>query len=368
MKAEHLAVLRRGICLSLLSAIILLICAAPNSNAASDVVFPRPAALEPNVQFWVDVFTCYSIRDFIIHDRDDVWKTYYVFHLPGSGEPTRDDIEWVNRYLRSKYGDILMRLASGEPPLTSEDRRVAALFKGQPKSAYAEAAQNLRVQEGLRERFKEGLLRSRYYWPTMERIFRTFGLPPELVTLAAVESGFQSRARSSAGAVGIWQFTRGTGRHFLRISRHVDERLSPKRATEAAAKLLRYNYDALGTWPLAITAYNYGTNGMARAASEYHNDYSEIFEHYNAPRFGFASKNYYAEFLAALQVHQYEDKYFPGIYDESVPKPHDPSPVISHPRRRHRHVHRRTHHHRRGGVVRVSAHPEHSKRRVAKDT
>jgi membrane-bound lytic murein transglycosylase D len=93
------------------------------------------------------------------------------------------------------------------------------------------------------------------------------------------------------------------------------------RETEAAAKLLRANYDTLGSWPLAITAYNYGTGGTARAASIYGGDYAKMVERYDGPHFGFAVKNYYSEFLAAMQVHRYEDKYFPGIADEETIRP-----------------------------------------------
>jgi len=296
---------------------------APVTWAGSELPFPRPASLEPNISFWVNVFTAYTERDFVVLDRDHIERIYQVFALPGSGSPTRDDIDWVHAYLRAKYTDMLTHLASGAQPITWEERKVAAMFKDEPPSAYLEAIDNLRIQEGLQERFRDGLLRSRYYTPTMERIFRTFGLPPELVTLAAVESGFHCGARSSAGAVGIWQFTRSTGRYFMRVSRGHDDRLNPVRETEAAARLLRSNYKQLGDWPLAITAYNYGTAGMARAAAANDNDYERIETSYKGPRYGFAVRNYYPEFLAALQVHRYEDKYFPGIENQSVPRPSD---------------------------------------------
>jgi membrane-bound lytic murein transglycosylase D len=287
-------------------------------RAETDVHFPRPTSIRPNVNFWVDVFSKYSVRDFAIVDRDRIGRLYQVYHLPGDGTPNRDDIQWVNAYLKSKYGDLLDRLASGHQPNTADERRVAAMFKGEPLSAYSEAAQNLRVQEGLRERFREGLVRSRYYRPTMERIFRQAGLPPELVTLAQVESGFQTRAKSTAGACGIWQFTRATGRQYMKVSRYRDDRLNPIRSTEAAAKLLRSNYDLLGDWPLAITAYNYGTGGIARAADLYGGDYAKMIQRYQGPHFGFAVKNYYAEFLAAMDVYEHEDSYFPGIKDDVV--------------------------------------------------
>ena len=286
------------------------------SHAETSISFPRPASIQPNVKFWVDVFTTYTTRDFAIVDRDKIDRKYQVLRMPGEGHPTREEVDWANAYLKSKYGDILEHLATGRQPFTSDERRVAEMFKGERLTAYSLAPQNLRVQQGLRERFREGLVRSRYYRPTMERIFRQSGLPPELVTLAQVESGFQSRAKSTAGACGIWQFTRATGLQYMKISRGRDDRLNPIRATEAAAKLLRSNYDLLGDWPLAITAYNYGTGGISRAANLYDGDYAKMVERYQGPRFGFAVKNYYAEFLAAVDVFQHEDRYFPGIKDE----------------------------------------------------
>jgi len=337
MALSACAVTLIGLC----AAVAVILSFAPITWAGSELPFPRPASIEPNISFWVKVFTEYNARDFVVHDRDQIGRVYQVFTLPGSGSPSRDDIDWAHAYLRAKFTDMLTRLASGAQPITWEERKVAAMFNGEPLAAYLGAIDSLRIQEGLQERFREGLLRSRYYTPTMERIFRTFGLPPELVTLATVESGFHSGARSSAGAVGIWQFTRATGRHYMKVSRGRDDRLNPVRETEAAAKLLRANYAELGDWPLAITAYNYGTAGMARAAAANDNDYERIEASYKGPRFGFAVRNYYPEFLAALQVHQYEDKYFPGIEDQSVPKPSDLVKV---------HAHARTHRSRHGSA------------------
>ncbi|HKF29274.1 MAG TPA: lytic transglycosylase domain-containing protein [Candidatus Binataceae bacterium] len=334
---------------------------ATSCQAAAQLPFPRPAFIEPNIQFWVDVFATYSVRDFAIVDRDKVSRIYQVYHLPGDGIPTRDDVDWVNVYLKSKYSDLLQHLAAGHQPETAEERRVAEMFKGESLSAYSIAADNLRVQEGLRERFREGLVRSRYYRPTMERIFRQAGLPPELVTLAQVESGFQTHAKSSAGAYGIWQFTRATGAKYMKISRHHDDRFNPIRSTEAAAKLLRSNYDQLGDWALAITAYNYGTGGIARAADLYEGDYATMIERYQGPHFGFAVKNYYAEFLAAMDVYENEETYFPGIKDdvanlaaeETESESDEEAPrhsTRSHKARHHGAVHHHHHHLRRASA------------------
>ena len=104
---------------------------------------------------------------------------------------------------------------------------------------------------------------------------------------------------------------RSTGRRFLRIDAAVDERLDPFRATEAAAQLLSYNYRLLGSWPLAITAYNHGAEGVRRAREQLGtDDIVRIVREYHSPSFGFASRNFYVSFLAALSIAQNPEKYF----------------------------------------------------------
>jgi membrane-bound lytic murein transglycosylase D len=140
------------------------------------------------------------------------------------------------------------------------------------------------------------------------------GIPPEIAVLPHVESSFQPEAYSKAGAAGMWQFIRSTGRRFLRIDRVVDERLDPYKSSEAAAQLLSYNYSMLGSWPLAITAYNHGAGGMRRARDLLGtDDIVRIVREYHSPSFGFASRNYYASFLAALRLDREPEKYFGSL-------------------------------------------------------
>jgi membrane-bound lytic murein transglycosylase D len=151
--------------------------------------------------------------------------------------------------------------------LSQREKRVVELFGVNADSnRLQQAASAIRAQQGLRERFHLSLERSGRYRDVMTAIFRQYGLPKELIGLPHVESLFDYQAYSKAGAAGLWQFTRSTGRLFMTINDDVDERLDPLRSTEAAAKLLRLNYNALeGSWPLAITAYNHGLDGMRRA-------------------------------------------------------------------------------------------------------
>jgi membrane-bound lytic murein transglycosylase D len=103
----------------------------------------------------------------------------------------------------------------------------------------------------------------------------------------------------------------------MRIDSAVDDRMDPFRSTEAAAQLLSFNYRLLGTWPLALTAYNHGAEGMRRAKEQVgSDDILRIVRNYHSPSFGFASRNYYVSFLAALTVDKNPEKYFGPIKRE----------------------------------------------------
>jgi membrane-bound lytic murein transglycosylase D len=148
--------------------------------------------------------------------------------------------------------------------------------------------------------------------------FSRLGVPTELAALPHVESSYNPDARSHVGASGIWQFTRSTGRRFMQVDHILDERNDPFLATTAAAKLLAYNYSITGNWPMAITAYNHGLSGARRAMRKHgDNAYTDILRNYKSRTFGFASRNFYVAFLAAMQVDQNPERYFPGLVPDS---------------------------------------------------
>ena len=173
----------------------------------------------------------------------------------------------------------------------------------------AVAAESVRSQTGQRERFLAGVIRSGAYIPAIKQVLRSYGLPEDLAYLPHVESSFNTAAYSKVGASGIWQFTKSTGKTYLRIDQAVDERSDPLIAAHAAAKYLKNSYNQLGTWPLALTSYKYGTAGTKRALNE-KGSYERIFTEYNKGHFKFASRNFYAEFLAAKEIARNPDKYF----------------------------------------------------------
>jgi membrane-bound lytic murein transglycosylase D len=108
-----------------------------------------------------------------------------------------------------------------------------------------------------------------------------------------------------------------TGRRFMRIDNTVDERRDPFASTRAAARSLSMLHDALDTWPLAITAYNHGPQGIARAVDATGTlDIATIIREYQGPSFGFASRNFYVEFLAAVEVERDHGVHFPEVTPE----------------------------------------------------
>lgn len=270
--------------------------------APAEELFPVPDFLEPNVKFWENIYSRYTTTQGVLHDQENLAIVYTVVNLvdwntSGSARVNRKLIKLA----RQHYQAILSELAEGKEPVTEDEKRVAAMFPGNSHKAYREARDNIRLQIGQSDRFLEGHIRSGAYLAAFKKIFAAQGLPQQLVYLPHVESSFNSRAHSKAGAAGLWQFTRSTGRQYMRVDNIIDQRYDPYYATQAAARLLKDNFAALGSWPLAITAYNHGRNGMLRAAREY-GSYEKIFQNHESRLFRFASRNFYSEFVAALNV------------------------------------------------------------------
>ncbi|MBI4665374.1 MAG: LysM peptidoglycan-binding domain-containing protein [Nitrospinae bacterium] len=270
--------------------------------------FAVPPALRSRVDFWKKIYSIYTTRQVVIHDNDDLNIIYEVVDL--DAHPKRYVIERKRRIV-----SILNRLAGNKGnAITSEEEAIAAKFGHIPGNRkFSDAAEGVRLQLGQADRFKKGLERSGKYINYIREVFRAYGLPEELSALPHVESSFNYKAYSSVGAAGIWQFMRYTGRLFMRVDYTVDERRDPIAATEAAARLLRINYNELQSWPLAITAYNHGLNGMKNAKRLHGDDMAEIINNYKSKSFGFASKNFYSEFMAAMEVSRDYKKYFEAV-------------------------------------------------------
>jgi len=270
--------------------------------------FPRPAELERDVNFWLRVYTQVDTRSGYIHDAYNLSVVYETVQL--SGQRRADDK--AIKASKGRYAAILEHLATQRSGLSEEQQRVLSLWGDSVTATeLRRAANNLRFQLGQSDRFQAGLTRSGQWNDHIHAVLAEKGLPAGLAALPHVESSFNPEAYSSVGAAGIWQFTRSTGRRYLHIDYVIDERMDPFAATEAAAQLLEHNHQLTGTWPLALTAYNHGASGIRRASKQMGTkDIATIVRGYKGRSFGFASRNFYVSFLAALEVSENPDRYF----------------------------------------------------------
>ncbi|MDD9301621.1 MAG: lytic transglycosylase domain-containing protein [Desulfobacter sp.] len=252
--------------------------AATQTSVPSSKTFPVFKEIEPNVDFWIDIFTKYSKAQGVLHDARDLSRVYKVIQLnPDNTRKAAKENQKTKKKAIKKYKAILLKLAQGHAPASAKEKKTAALFGSVPKaSTLGQAALNLRIQTGLKDQFKEGLVRSGALIDEFKRIFLSHGLPQDLAFLPCVESSFNVNAYSKFSAAGIWQFTRSTGKRYMEIGYVVDQRRDPYISTQGAANLLKRNYSVLKNWPMALTAYNHGLNGMKRAKKK-HQTYPRIY-------------------------------------------------------------------------------------------
>lgn len=279
-------------------------------TAAANDNFPIPAELEKDVAFWTRIYTQADTQSGFIHDAYDLSVIYRTLTL--SGQRRAD--EAAIRKSKEHYAKILLKLASNRTTLNPKEQQVLALWGSDvTQEQLRKAAANVRFQRGQSDRFLAGLERSGQWTDHIDEVLAQQKLPPELAALPHVESSFNPLAYSSVGAAGIWQFTRSTGRRYLHIDYVLDERMDPFSSTHAAVQLLGHNLQLTGSWPLALTAYNHGAAGVRRAKRELGtSDIDVIVRNYKGRAFGFASRNFYVSFLAAVEVSTYPERYFPA--------------------------------------------------------
>ena len=289
--------------------------------------FPLPPELRPTVDFWKAVFSRHGEDQILLHDRDQPWRVYGVVDLVAEGDGVALTGLARRRALDHAADRIrrgLRRVAQADDPsaLEGDEARLAALFAGASRSELKAAPERLHLQRGIREKFAYALEKSGRFLPGILAVLREQGVPQTLAALPFIESSFQVEAHSSARAVGLWQLMAATVRGSLQIDDAVDERRDPFLSTAAAAAVLRGNYEALGSWPLAVVAYNYGLNGMKRAVRRFGNqDFLRILREHDGRAFGYAGRNFYPEFLAALELYGERSGAFPEVVPERPENP-----------------------------------------------
>lgn len=293
---------------------------APAPAVAPVPTLPLPEALVPQVKFWKRVYTEIDTNHGYIHDA---WHLDVIYKTVPTPRGSRRHNAAVLQQDIAPIITALRDLANGHRENLSplEAQVLAAWPTDVSNATLLEAAQNVRFQCGQSDKFRAGVVRSRTWMPFIEKTLTAAGLPRELAALPHVESSFNMNAYSKVKAAGIWQFMPATAHSFMHMDSTVDERYDPIRSTESAARLLAQNYRLLGSWPLAVTAYNHGPEGMRRAAAATGSkDLVTIIAHYKTHHFGFASRNFYAELMAAWDVSQHAEDYFGKLPLQDAPQ------------------------------------------------
>ncbi len=292
--------------------------------AIDPTLFPVPESLEAAVEFWQKVFTAYTSDQVVLHDERRLEVIYNVVDMSDLRTQGASEVQIDRSRIRrvraevSRISKALRDLAAGRPVmnLPADLRSIPTQMEhvAGGRSKYRRAAGMVRGQRGLRNRFEEAVEISGMFMPGIARKLAEYGLPKEIRCLPFVESMFNYRARSKVGASGAWQFTASTGRFFLQMDEAVDARSDVLLAAAGAARKLRQDYESLEAWPLALTAYNHGAGGMARAVRRLETrDIAVVVEKYKSRTFGFASRNFYAEFIAAVITYVDRERHFPNV-------------------------------------------------------
>lgn len=289
--------------------------------------FSVPKELARRFNFWRRIYSLWAKDQYVLHSSQypeivleilDASKVYKSDFL-GREAKAEKYVKKIAGQHRIKYRSMLMELhrkrKQDPESLSPALKRIARLFKDiDDPGKYAKAARTLRFQRGQRDFIANGLTVGPKYLHAIEPIFEEQGVPKELSRLAYIESSFNLNAYSKVGASGVYQIMPATGRQYLRMQPGIDERNEPIKAAKAAAKLLRLNYNLLGSWPLAVTAYNHGVGGLMKAVRKTGtNDLTHLVAHYKGPQFQFASKNFFCGFLAILATLEQSEKLFPDV-------------------------------------------------------
>ncbi|MFN3455023.1 MAG: transglycosylase SLT domain-containing protein [Pseudobdellovibrio sp.] len=253
--------------------------------------FAVPEGLKKDVDFWIKIYTQYTTKQ-------------GVFHIAGDTQKTLGDFDLTQVYANQKWSAVRKELES--ELLIKRHKRILAKRHKIP-------IEKIRIQMGLKDRMEEAIKVSGMYLPMMEKIFEAEKIPKELTRVVFVESSFNIEAQSKVGASGLWQIMPNIGKSYKYISDEQDLRNHPLYATKVAAKIFKQNYQILKSWPLAVTGYNHGVGSMGKIVKKYKsNDIAYLINNVNSNKsFGFASRNFYATYLAALYVESHANLYFP---------------------------------------------------------
>ena len=202
--------------------------------------FPLPNSLRPAVVFWEEVFVTYEGTDLIIHDRENqniIWSTYKIPADDGTRATRKVIQKQTDQYLASIRSSLEYLEGAGEPRNKWEVGVVEFIKRHTTNKVnlLQTASKRVRAQRGVAHELKAGRKRAKPWLKSIRAELKRQGLPPEIALMTFVESMFNTKAYSSAGAAGVWQLMPATARELgLKVQRKQDERMDVTKATKAA--------------------------------------------------------------------------------------------------------------------------------------
>ncbi len=284
--------------------------------------FKVPESLRTRVAFWIDIYSRFTSHTRIIHDRAEPGIVYgYIDMEPiyqRYGNTVTADVK-ANQVERTVLRQMKQHLqeASGiikgkalEDDTKEKINRFMSRIGGGTKKEAAALISRIRTQTGQADMFLTALYRSLELLPHIETVLMKQGLPKGLARIPFVESSFNVKARSSDGAVGIWQFMPDTARQMIHAENEAVW-VDPIRQSAGAARLLKMYRSVLPDWGSTVTSYNSGVGRVRRLLTKYKvKDVEQLLNVTDKDGLGFAGKNFYAEFLAANLVEAYKQEFF----------------------------------------------------------
>lgn len=297
-------------------------------------LFPVDSYFYPNVLFWFLIYTQFESSSVVIHDKTNLSIIYKVLDFSSlhKKDLPRNTIYVLQDKISEDKVDELKRdleeLSMNPYSLSTSSKNILRALKqagiGLPTSLsdrsifFTELKKNLRTQTGQKNFIKSGIVESLPYQSFLFKLFEDKKLPKELLAIPFLESSFNPRAHSKVSAAGAWQFMPLISSYYLpKRAKNLDYRFNVGLSSVAAAKLISENYRILKTWDLAVTAYNSGTKHLLKTKRGLNrNDVSleDVIKHSDSKHFGFASKNFYSEFLALVHTLAYQEELFEGLH------------------------------------------------------
>lgn len=303
-------------------------------NRVSDI-FKFNKFYYPNVHFWFLIYTQFESSSVVLHDKTNLSLIYKVLDFSalvkkGLSRNTRYVLQ--QKIANEKEDELradLALLAKDPFSLTPESKKIYHLLKQagirvpvgkiERKNFFLKLRDNLRTQTGQKDFIRAGVKRSLVYQPFLKKYFMERNLPTELLAVPFLESSFNPRAHSKANALGVWQFMPLIASYFLpKRTLHIDYRSNVGVSSLSASWLMSENIKIMKSWDLAVTAYNSGTKHLLKTKRELAVErvsLEAIIKHSDSQHFGFASKNFYSEFLALAHTLAYEEELFEELHE-----------------------------------------------------